>query len=99
MERAHYSDIFPKGEEIIPFGDISGGICDEAGGAEMVGDEVPDLEGRNRRGDGLVGIGVDVDDASSCRGGTLEDEGSGRTFSFSLSLMDKEGLQKVQIVR
>ena len=40
---------FTEGEEIIPFEDISGGICDEADGAEMVGDEVPDLEGRRSR--------------------------------------------------
>ena len=40
---------FTEGKEIIPFEDISSGICDEADGAEMVGDEVPDLEGRSRR--------------------------------------------------
>ena len=80
---------FTEGEEIIPLEDVSGGICDEADGAEMVGDEVPDLEVGRRRGDGPVGIGVDVDDSSSCRGGTLEDEGSGRTFSFSVSLSMK----------
>ena len=69
---------FTEGKEIIPFEDISGGICDESDGAEMVGDEVPDLEVGRRRGDGPVWIDVDVDDASSCRGRTLEDEGSGR---------------------
>ncbi len=43
--------IFPEGKEIIPFEDISGGICDESDGAEMVGDEVPDLDvGRRREG-------------------------------------------------